>query len=184
MGGNDMTVLTSQRLTLRPPVAEDAKARFKLGNFPEIHRLFGGASNTFRPLTEEAAEAWVGMLLRDKHAWVILYDGKLVGSIRLSDVNPADRRATLLVGILDPDCLGKGIGSEAMRLVAGYAFDTLKLHRIFVRVIAFNDRAIAAYQKIGFQLEGRLREAAFIDGTYYDDLMMGLLEHEFERDGS
>jgi RimJ/RimL family protein N-acetyltransferase len=90
----------------------------------------------------------------------------------------------LLVGILDPDCLGKGIGSEAMRLVAGYAFDTLKLHRIFVRVIAFNDRAIAAYQKIGFQLEGRLREAAFIDGTYYDDLMMGLLEHEFEREGS
>lgn len=176
-----MSTLQSARLTLRPPRPEDASARFALGNAPDIHRMFGGDPGTLRPLTEDGAEAWVGMLSRERHAWIIEYDGRLVGSVRLSDHNPADRRATLLIGILDPDCLGKGIGTEAIRLIAAYAFDTLNLHRIFVRVISFNDRAVAAYKKVGFKLEGRLREAAYIDGTYHDDLMMGLLAHEFER---
>ena len=179
-----MTILENGSLLLRPPTDDDVGARFALGNFPEIHRMLGGEPADFRQLTEDGAKAWVDMLARERHAWVIEFEGSLVGSIRLSNLNPADRRATLLIGILDPDSLGKGIGTEAMRLVAAHAFDTLKLNRIFVRVISYNERAVAAYEKLGFKVEGRLREAAFIGGTYYDDLMMGLLAREFVRGGT
>jgi RimJ/RimL family protein N-acetyltransferase len=51
----------------------------------------------------------------------------------------------------------------------------LGLHRLSVRVLAFNGRAIRAYQKCGFRIEGRERESAWIDGTWHDDLIMGLL---------
>lgn len=176
-----MTVLTSDRLTLRSPDISDAPARFALGNTPEIHRMFGGDPADFRPLTEEGAEAWVGMLSRERYAWVIELEGKLVGSIRLHDVNPADRRASLAIGLLDTDVLGKGVGTEAMRLVAAYAFDAIGLHRLVVRVLSFNTRAIAAYEKVGFQIEGTLREAAFISGEYHDDLIMGLLDRDLRR---
>jgi [ribosomal protein S5]-alanine N-acetyltransferase len=47
-----------------------------------------------------------------------------------------------------------------------------------LRVLAFNERAIACYTKCGFVIEGRERETALIDGTWYDDVMMSILEHE------
>jgi RimJ/RimL family protein N-acetyltransferase len=64
-------------------------------------------------------------------------------------------------------------------LVLGHAFHDLKLHRISIRVLAYNTRAIRSYQKCGFLIEGREREAAFVNGRWHDDIIMGLLEHEF-----
>jgi RimJ/RimL family protein N-acetyltransferase len=60
-----------------------------------------------------------------------------------------------------------------------YAFSDLKLHRISVRVIDYNSRAIRACQKCGFTIEGREREAALVDGRWYDDVMMAILDREY-----
>jgi len=46
-------------------------------------------------------------------------------------------------------------------------------------VIEYNLRAIRAYQKCGFVIEGREREAAFVDGAWYDDVIMGILDNEY-----
>ena len=174
-----MTTLTHNELTLRPATNDDIGARFALGNRPEIHRMFGGDPADFRELTPEGAEAWVKTLANERYGWVIEYMGKLVGSIRLHSVNPMDRRAAMSIGILAPESLGKGVGTLAMRLVAEHAFGTMDLNRLSVRVLDFNERAIAAYKKVGFQVEGRERQAALIAGEWHDDLMMGLLAHEF-----
>ncbi|MCY1382901.1 hypothetical protein D9M69_709710 [compost metagenome] len=60
----------------------------------------------------------------------------------------------------------------------GHAFGELALHRVSLRVLAFNERAIASYRKCGFSIEGREREAALVDGEWRDDIMMGILAHE------
>jgi RimJ/RimL family protein N-acetyltransferase len=57
----------------------------------------------------------------------------------------------------------------------------LKLHRISVRVVAYNARALGAYRKCGFTTEGREREAAFVDGAWHDDVMMGILDREYRH---
>jgi RimJ/RimL family protein N-acetyltransferase len=87
----------------------------------------------------------------------------------------------MAIGIFDPELLGKGLGSESIRLVLKYAFEHLQLHRIGIRVLAYNTRAIRAYEKCGFVVEGREREAAFVNDAWHDDVMMGLLETEFLR---
>jgi RimJ/RimL family protein N-acetyltransferase len=71
-----------------------------------------------------------------------------------------------------------------MALALDYAFRALGLHRVSVRVLAHNARAIRAYQKCGFVAEGREREAAFIDGAWYDDLIMGVLDRDFAASGA
>ncbi|WP_261334018.1 GNAT family N-acetyltransferase [Rhizobium leguminosarum] len=76
--------------------------------------------------------------------------------------------------------LDKGLGSESIRLVLEHAFTHLRLHRIGIRVLAYNTRAIRAYQKCGIVQEGREREAAFVNGSWHDDIMMGLLETEYQ----
>ena len=54
-----------------------------------------------------------------------------------------------------------------------------ELHRISVRVLEYNARAIRTYKKCGFVVEGRERQSALVDGTWYDDVIMGILDGEF-----
>lgn len=171
--------LYSQSVTLRPARPEDASARFARGPEPDEHlRLYGIDPASARPFTMERAENWTKSLLDHPYAWVIERDG-LLGSARLDHVDLIDRRACFAIGLLQSQNLGKGIGTEATRAVLTYAFSELKLHRVSLRVLAINDRAIRAYKKCGFQVEGRERETALVDGAWHDDLIMGVLEHEF-----
>lgn len=170
--------LTGSRLVLRQPQASDAAARLALGNSPAIQASFGADPGQVRQLTPEAAQSWVDNLMNQQKAWVILLDDRLIGSVRLHSFNMADQHATLAIGILDESSLGNGFGTEAMRLVARHAFDDLGMHRISLRVLSFNERAIAAYRKVGFVEEGRERESALIGGVWHDDVIMGLLENE------
>jgi RimJ/RimL family protein N-acetyltransferase len=90
------------------------------------------------------------------YAWIIEV-GSLIGHVRLARVDLRDRRASLAIGIEDFTCLGKGIGTEAIRLVQQYAFGELGLRRLSVRVVEYNHRAIRSYEKCGFVFEGRER---------------------------
>jgi RimJ/RimL family protein N-acetyltransferase len=55
----------------------------------------------------------------------------------------------------------------------------LNLHRVWLHVYEFNPRAVRVYEKVGFRHEGRLRQAIFHDGRYWDTLVMGLLHAEW-----
>jgi RimJ/RimL family protein N-acetyltransferase len=178
MSDLSLPILRGERVTLRRPRPEDFEARVRLGTDSEIFRMYGGSRNRIHPMTEGAARRWVQRLLDLDYAWIIEV-GDLIGHIRLDRVCLIDKRASLAIGIEDRARLGSGLGTEAIGLVLGYAFNVLKLHRLSVRVLEYNARAIRAYRKCGFVVEGREREAAFVDGVWYDDIMMGLLSNEY-----
>lgn len=173
-------VLKDGTLRLRAPVSEDVDARFSLGLTPEILHMFGADPTLIKPYTCAMAQDWIDAQMQEPLAFIIEHKGRLIGALRLHSVVPHDKRASLAVGLLDPDLLGKGIGTQACRLILDHAFSTLDLHRITLRVIDYNARAIAAYEKLGFQHEGREREAACVGDTYHDDLIMGLLASEWQ----
>jgi RimJ/RimL family protein N-acetyltransferase len=178
MSSTSLPVLKSKRVTLRRPCEDDFQARLRLGTDPEIFRMYGGSLSDLRPMTEDAAKRWVQRLLGQDFAWII-EAGSLIGEIRLDRVDLRDRRANLAIGIEDANQLGKGLGSEAIALALGYAFNVLELHRVSVRVVDYNSRAIRAYQKCGFVIEGRERETALVDGSWHDDVMMAILDREY-----
>jgi RimJ/RimL family protein N-acetyltransferase len=173
-----LPILTGERVTLRRPRQEDFEARLTLGIDAEIVRMYGGNRDDVRPMTEEAAKRWVQRLLHHDYAWII-EAGTLIGKIRLDRVDLRDRRASLAIGIEDRARLGIGLGTEAIALVLEYAFNALKLHRVSLRVVDYNLRAIRAYQKWGFIVEGKEREAAFVDGMWHDDVIMAILDREY-----
>jgi RimJ/RimL family protein N-acetyltransferase len=141
--------------------------------------MYGGSVKDFSPITLDDASRWVQQLTEFDYAWIIQTDS-FIGHIRLDKVDTTDRRASLAIGIDDAGCIGKGLGPEAINLVQRFAFDQLKLHRLSLRVLAFNTRAIRAYEKCGFKVEGKEREAALVDGKWHDDVIMGILSYEFE----
>lgn len=174
---DDLPELQGTRLVLRRPVPQDVETRLALGRHREIVEAYGGTFDPDATFMRGEAEAAIRFIERQDWAWVI-DAGRFIGHVRFHGISSQDKRATLAIGIDDPAYLGKGYGAEAIMLALGYAFGQ-RLHRVSLRVLSNNFRAIACYRKCGFVEEGREREAALVNGVWQDDIVMGLLDREF-----
>lgn len=104
----------------------------------------------------------------------------LIGLINLDRISWISRHAEVgLFAIFNPEYLGQGYGSDAMIVLLDMAFSVLDLYSVFLWVEAFNEHAINFYTKIGFQIQGKLRELAFRNGKRYDVVFMDILKPEF-----
>jgi RimJ/RimL family protein N-acetyltransferase len=112
-------------------------------------------------------------------AVILLATGQLIGFGGLSDISRA-MTATLFVGIGESGFRGKGLGTEATRLICEYGFFFRSLHNIKVEVNAYNQRAIRVYERLGFKPAGRLRGTIMLNDRRYDQVIMDLLRTELE----
>jgi RimJ/RimL family protein N-acetyltransferase len=106
---------------------------------------------------------------------------RLIGTCAFSQLDGDNGSAMYHITIGEKDVWGHGYGTDATRVMARHAFETLGLHRIGLAVFEFNERAIRSYLSCGFTVEGRAREAIWRDGRWWDELTMSLLESEWRR---
>jgi RimJ/RimL family protein N-acetyltransferase len=99
----------------------------------------------------------------------------IIGTIQLLDIHPIHRTAELTTRIGEDDDRGKGFGTEALKLAVDFAWRDLNMQRVWLRVFASNERAIKAYENVGFETEGIMRRAAWIDGKWTDENVMAVL---------
>ena len=85
----------------------------------------------------------------------------------------------LAIGIGEEKFRSKGYGTDALRLILRYAFFELNLNRVGLDVISYNKRAVRAYEKVGFKVEGTMRESVLRDGHKYDRIIMSILRNEY-----
>lgn len=175
-------LLTGKTVALRPLRATDRDKSVRWRNDPEIRDNILG----YRfPVTEEMEADWVGAVLKDQSRTRLILaiedksDGVLVGFVYINHIDWFARNAEFGILIGEPSRQGKGLGKEALALVAAYAFETLNLNRLYLRVVAFNRRALRLYRAFGFVEEGVQREQAFVRGRCHDVILMGLLRREF-----
>ncbi|OJJ45895.1 hypothetical protein ASPZODRAFT_544767 [Penicilliopsis zonata CBS 506.65] len=93
------------------------------------------------------------------------------------------RRAELAIALAS-EHQGRGYGPEAIRWILDWGFRQGGLHRISLRVYGANERALRVYRAIGFVQEGRLREAMWRDGRWWDLIDMAILEDEWVSEGN
>jgi len=118
----------------------------------------------------------------DSVMWAIeSLDGGLAGTVELR-LRPERKRAEVGIAIQDKRQWNKGFGTEAMQLVAGYAFDDLGLNRLELTTDEANARAIRCYEKVGFVREGLLRQHRIVGGKADNTVIMGLLRDEWRRE--
>ena len=104
--------------------------------------------------------------------------GECVGEAVLNQWDPGNESCNFRI-VVGPRGLDRGIGTEATRLIVGYGFEHLGLHRISLEVYAFNPRARRAYEKVGFRPEGVLRESLRYNGEWVDATVMAILDREW-----
>jgi RimJ/RimL family protein N-acetyltransferase len=107
-------------------------------------------------------------------------DDQLIGFVVIHSIEWNNRAGLLAIGIGESDNRNKGYGTDALKLILRFAFHELNLNRVGLDVIEYNEKAIHAYEKVGFQREGRMRAAVYRDGKTYDRLIFGILRSEWE----
>jgi RimJ/RimL family protein N-acetyltransferase len=120
---------------------------------------------------EEAKTFWFSIRRRE--------DDLLLGDMVLDVVhwNTGDAFVGVVIG--EREQWGKGLGTEAMKLLLEFAFTEVNLRRVTLTVFGYNPRAIRSYEKAGFRHEGRLRQTLLREGKRWDMLYMGILRDEW-----
>lgn len=107
---------------------------------------------------------------------IVLNEGdRHIGNIKLGPIEWIHRRAEVGFLLGEKDCWGRGFASEAIALVADYAFGRLNLHKLTAGCYAANLGSVRAMEKAGFIREGLRKQSCFYEGAYDDLILMGRL---------
>lgn len=172
-------ILKSKRVYLRPVSKNDAEMMLRWRNASHV------AKNSYSQRRIGPAEhaKWMCSTLKDKtrltYIIVLNKDRKPIGKIGLKNIDLSNKRAELEKLIGEADYRNKGYATEASALFLSYMFKKLGFKRIYAHVLEFNRANIQVNKKLGFKVEGRLRNHFFNKGKFIDVLYMGLLEEEF-----
>jgi RimJ/RimL family protein N-acetyltransferase len=170
--------LEGKQVYLRPIGLDDTDRYFRMLFHPEVRRLTG----TQKSFTREQIHRYIDGKSQDSSSLLLLIalreTDEVIGDIALQSIDAYNRNANIRIAIEEP-YQGKGYGSEALLLMLDYGFGIVNLHRIELNVFAYNERAAYVYEKLGFKVEGRQRDALYYNHQYHDSILMSILEDEY-----
>lgn len=177
----DPITLRTTRLLLRPLREHDLPTVFAMRSDPEVTRYWSSAP--WQSMAE--AEAWyakTSALVAEGSAarWSITRadDPTMIGDCTVFHIDRDNRRGEIGYALARAHW-GHGYATEAMRAVIEHAFGTLDLRRLEADIDPANAASARVLQRLGFSLEGRLRERWEVAGVVSDSDIYGLLQHEW-----
>lgn len=136
------------------------------------------------PTSEERERRWAEKMATAEptgdafHFVIETLGGEMVGSISTHNCEP--RHGTFGYGVaVRAEKQRQGYASEAIVLLLRYYFRELRYQKVTAHVYSFNEPSIRLHERLGFQLEGRLRRMIHTDGQYFDELIFGMTAEEF-----
>ncbi len=158
-------------MLLRPGRPEDVEVLVRIRSEPEVARRWGSGD-----IEDEVREGFVG----NDEGFVVEANGEVVGAVQYGEEDdPMYRHASIDV-FLATACHGRGLGPEAIGVLARHLFEERGHHRLTIDPAADNAPAIRAYEKAGFRKVGIMRRyERGPDGVWHDGLLMDMLREEF-----
>ena len=170
--------LKGKRVILRPLSENDVSQLTRWINDPQVRQFIKNSV----PLNESAERNWVQSLEKRSQTDIVLgieVKGKLIGNIGLHRIDWKHRIATTGAIIGEKEYWGKGFGTDAKMALLNYAFNDLNLRKLVSHVYAFNERSLAYSLHCGYRVEGRLRRHRFVNGRYWDEIILGLFKSDW-----
>lgn len=173
-------ILEGEKVALALLEREDSLLRCHHMNDLEVQQFLsiGGCL-----LSKEAEQEYYDMVTKDPNMRIFAICvewEKNIGNIEIR-INQKNRNAELGIVIFNKDYWSQGYGTESIQLILKYAFEILGLHKVYLNLVAYNERAGKAYQKVGFKEIGRRKEHRYSYGKYHDMIEMELMRSEWEK---
>ena len=173
--------LETERLRLRPFLAEDAEAVQQLAGAREIADTALGIPH---PYSLEAVKAWIaGQAFSFQqstllHFAIELQDtGELIGAIELAQIDPESAQAELRFWVGKP-WWGHGYAGEAGREIIRYGFESLALNRIYAQFLSRNPRSGRLLRRLRMKKEGVLRQRARKWDAFEDVILYAIVRDD------
>jgi RimJ/RimL family protein N-acetyltransferase len=168
-------MIAGTKVLLGPILPNDFPSLFRWADDLEATLL----NETYRPAVwKQQEEFWFASgkdNSRVSFAIRKLGESAILGYIQIAAIDQVHRSALVGIRIGNEHDRGQGYGTEALRLAVDYCWNHLNLSRIGLTVFENNDRAKRVYAALGFETEGVIRKAVFIDGRWLDVTIMSLL---------
>lgn len=134
---------------------------------------------------EEGQLEWWKNIHRNKNdkRFVICFAEKpneIIGRLRIQNINQQHRNCEVGLDIL-PKYRGKGYGKKSYEMVLYFLFNHFNMNMVYLKVADFNPNAKKLYEKVGFKETGRLPEAYYRNGKYWDYIIMSLTKDEYNK---
>ncbi len=169
-------MLRGPRVLLRPGGPDDAVALAAIRAEPGVRAWWNGP-----PSLQEVAEELAGS--DGEVVYVVEADREVAGAIQFYEEDDPDYRHAALDVYLGERFQGRGLGAEAVALLAAHLVDQRGHHRLTIDPAVANTAAIRAYERVGFRRVGVMRRyERGPDGEWHDGLLMDLLADELRRD--
>ncbi len=172
--------LKSNNLLIREIKESDKLVRKKYDRDSYVMKMVGYNDST-NQITDEEVDNWFDYIQSSNYGWIIERDKEIIGQVRLNRLDELDKNIAYSIGFFSSKFCGKGFGIEVTNLVLKFAFDQLKLHKVYLRVLEYNKGAIKCYLKCGFKIDGVLRGNGFINGKWENDILMSILVDEYKK---
>lgn len=173
--------MKGKRVELKPIQREHLQKIVEWRNDPEVSYWAMGSNPLYEFTSAEEAEKSFSYHVEntsklDAYTFAIYSDNdEFIGTVDYRDVDRIKRSCTIGISIGEKNYWGKGYGSDAIMVLVDYIFKRLNLRRIQLDTWSGNERAIKSFQKCGFEIEGKLRENEYINGKYFDTILMALI---------
>ena len=118
--------------------------------------------------------------INQEHYWGIEVNGEIVGTVSYYWEHEPSKWLEMGIGIYKPCYWSGGYGTRALKLWIDHLFETMPLVRVGFTTWSGNQRMIKVGEKLGMQMEARLRKCRFYNNEYYDSIRMGMLREEWE----
>lgn len=166
-----------EQIYLRPITMEDTDLVIKWRNDKRVVQNF-----IYRkPITKEEHIQWMEQkVAKGKVIQFIICDKKThqaLGVVYIQNIEEEHSKAEEGIFLGETEAFGRGIGTEAARLMIRYAFEELGLHKLTARVLAYNMASRKMHESAGYKQEAYFEKELFLDGKYEDLIFYGIL-HE------
>ena len=162
----------SKVIMLRRPRKEDSYLYFKWINDKKLVEF----NAVFKSVSKKKHDEWFKNILinNDMKVFSIVekVNSMLIGSCSLRKINKVKGQAELQIRIGERFYIGKGYGSEAIRLLVNYGFNKLALNEIYLYVFENNLRALKAYEKNNFKREKLIKNFLLDNGVFKNAFLM------------
>lgn len=168
-------MLVGDAVCLAPVLLSDAPIFYGWLNKLDVAH----ANGPYRPMDQMRFDQWFGAISSDPARVVFAIrrrsELRLIGYVQIINIHATARSAELGILIGEAADRGQGLGRQALELAVGFCWRDLNLQRIGLMVVGDNPGAVRVYERTGFQVEGLLRRASYVNGAYRDVTVMGLL---------
>ncbi|HRF75726.1 MAG TPA: GNAT family protein [Chitinophagales bacterium] len=167
--------------TLRPWLESDLESLVQHANNFQVAKFM--TDGFPHPYSYENGRAFIAFASKDKptHIFAIVVNGKAVGGIGIHPQTDIMQKNAELGYWLGEVYWRHGIISRAIVLMLKFAFDTYDITRVYARPFGTNIGSQKVLEKLGFQLEARIKNNIFKNGQFDDELIYGFRKEDLQK---